>query len=136
MPLERRGETTVAHQALFFMNSPLAVASSAALARRALASTPTIDDTAAVRAAWRLAFGRECRPGEVRRSLALLDELRRQLREHPLGAQAPPQAPVDARALAGSDSSATNTAEGTRSAGTERDPYAEAEIETRAWQGL
>jgi hypothetical protein len=139
MPLERRSETIVAHQALFFMNSPLAIASSAALARRVLASTPTIDDTAGVRAAWRLAFGRDCRPEEVQRSLALLDELRRSLREHPLGADAP--VPVDAGAIAQSeDSSAANTAGGSRSAGPVQaptiDPRAAAEIETRAWQGL
>jgi hypothetical protein len=69
-----RQVSTVALQALFLMNSPFVREASEGLAER-LREVPG-DDAARIRAAWRLAYGREPGDGELAESKAYLDAYR------------------------------------------------------------
>lgn len=68
VPLERRAQTTIAHQVLWMLNSPLALEVSAALAARVLGE-PGHGDTARLRALYRQVHGRAPRPDEESRAL-------------------------------------------------------------------
>jgi cytochrome c553 len=63
--VEKRDVSTVAPQALFFLNSPFVLAQATALARRLLAETP--DETARIARAYERLFGRE--PDETERRI-------------------------------------------------------------------
>ncbi|MFO0985268.1 MAG: PSD1 and planctomycete cytochrome C domain-containing protein [Planctomycetota bacterium] len=76
--VERRPASTVAHQALFFMNSPLVIEQSRALAEclRQWATTSGATREATVDRAHRQAYARPARQDETERALAYLDACR------------------------------------------------------------
>jgi hypothetical protein len=73
-PLEQRAQSTVAHQALFFMNSPLVRDESRALAARLLASAG--DEAARIDRAYGAVLGRPALADESARSVAYLARAR------------------------------------------------------------
>jgi hypothetical protein len=73
-PLEQRGQSTVAHQALFFLNSPLVRGESRALAARLLAEPG--DEAARIDRAYDEVFGRPAQPDERARCGAHLSRAR------------------------------------------------------------
>ncbi len=75
-----RATTTVAPQALFLLNSDLALQSSLDLAAHLL-ERPDLDDAGRIRRLYALAYGRPPSPAESRRALAFLERFERTLRD-------------------------------------------------------
>ena len=73
VPIERRSRTTVAHQVLALLNSPLALQASVDFAGELLSPAPD-DDRARLERAYLRAFGRRPEPHEATRLLAWLGE--------------------------------------------------------------
>ena len=71
--VSKRTPTVVSHQALFFLNSPLAKASARAWAQSLLAGGATTDSEL-FRAACERAFGREPQAGETERAIHFLEQ--------------------------------------------------------------
>src|SRR6185503_5600557 len=67
VPIDRRPESTVAHQALLFMNGPLVIQTATAVAQAVLAGAP--GDPERVEAAYRRVLGRAPSPEEAARAL-------------------------------------------------------------------
>lgn len=67
VPIERRSQTTVAHQVLALLNSPLALEASAAFAARLLAA-PELDEAGRIGRAYLVAFGRPPHATEILRA--------------------------------------------------------------------
>jgi hypothetical protein len=83
VPIDRRGSTVVAHQALWAMNSPLVTGESRRLAETLLASESAAGDAQRLEQAYVRMFARPPRAEETEEALAYLAELRGAAFEEP-----------------------------------------------------